>query len=443
MDSSKIQSWQDLKYGMFIHFGLFSLCGGVWNGKEIRKGYAEQIISQADIPQADYEALIDDFDIPNFDADKIAQLAVDAGMKYIVLVTKHHDGFCLFDTKTTIYNSSNSACHRDLVDEMSKACKKAGLKFGVYFSWIDWHCPDALPISDHNSDRIPEKHMMLNIHQITELLSNYGDICELWMDMGYPTKEQSLTIRNLAHSLQPNIMLNGRVWNDCGDFITMGDNEYPKVKLDLPWQTPATIYHETWGYRSYQKRLNSDKKIKEITSSLYSVLNGGGNYLLNIGPDDTGAIVPFEAEVLRGVGKNIQKEGLIRNPLSLKIKPLCLKDEVKLMNGDIKFRYTGSEYYTFHAIATTVEWYVNVEEEGLYSIDWKLPSKLIHEIKLCIECGEKIINFTLKKDYEKAIIISSIKLKKGLIKINLHSCGDPLCRPELKQPWIELGLKKN
>jgi alpha-L-fucosidase len=443
MDLNKIQSWKDLKYGMFVHFGLYSLCGGVWNGEQIKRGYSEQILSQANIPQADYEALIKEFNVPEFSADKIAKLALDAGMKYIVMVSKHHDGFCLFDTNTTDYNSNNSSCKRDLVGEMAIACKKVGLKFGVYFSWIDWHCPDALPISDHNSDRITEKHMLLNINQITELLTNYGDICELWMDMGYPTKEQSLAIRRLAHSLQPNIMLNGRVWNDCGDFLTMGDNEYPTVKLSIPWQTPATIYHETWGYRSWQKKENADDKIKEITSSLYSVLNGGGNYLLNIGPDNNGAIVPFEAEILRGVGKNIKTKGLNRKTLEENIKVSNLNEKVKLRDGELAFRYTGSEYYTFHAIATSEQWYINVEEDCKYSITWTLPSNLIHEVKLCLEIDKKEIYFTLKKGYNKAIIVSSIELNKGLNKISIHTCGDPLNRPELKLQRIELEIKRN
>lgn len=443
MELNKIQQWKDLKYGMFIHFGLFSLCGGVWNGKKIKNGYSEQILSQANIPQADYEELINEFDILNFDANKIAQLACDAGMKYIVMVTKHHDGFCLFNTKTTKYSSFESACHRDLVAEMANACKKKKLKFGVYLSWIDWHCPDALPISDHNSDRIPKKHMQLTIDQITELLTNYGEICELWMDMGYPTKEQSQDIRNLAHSLQPNIMLNGRVWNDCGDFITMGDNEYPIVKLNIPWQTPATIYHETWGYRSWQERLNKADKIKEITDSLYSVLDNGGNYLLNIGPDDTGAIVPFEEEILLGIGKNIKKRGLHRNSIIEDIQAANLEQKLILKDGNLKFRYTGSEYYTFHAIATTEEWFIEIKNSGTYSITWSLPTKLIHEVKLCLECDNKEIYFTLKKGYSTATIISSLDLTKGIKNIIIHTCGKPINRPELKLQRLELTITRN
>ena len=147
-------------------------------------------------------------------------------MKYIIITAKHHDGFCLFDTKTTDYNSVKAPAKRDLIAELSQACKKNGLKFGLYFSWIDWNCEYALPISDHNSDKIPPKHQKVNIEQLKELFTNYGPLCELWMDMGAPTKRQSEEVKALAQKIQPDMMINGRIWNDCGDFCTMGDNKF-------------------------------------------------------------------------------------------------------------------------------------------------------------------------------------------------------------------------
>lgn len=440
--NEKVKNWKNLKYGMFIHFGLSSLCGGIWDGKKITKGYCEQILSHGNVPQADYEALMDKFETPNFNADEIAKLALDAGMSYIVLVTKHHDGFCLFDTKTTDYSSMNAACHKDFVAEISQACKKVGLKFGVYFSWIDWHYPYAEPISPHNSDIIPKKHMELNINQITELLTNYGEICELWLDMGHPTVEQSEQIRDLAHSLQPNIMVNGRIWNDCGDFLTMGDNEYPEVKLDMPWQTPATIYHETWGYRAWQVRDDLQGKIDTISSSLYSVINGGGNYLLNIGPMGDGSVVPFEADVLRGIGKIVKERGLERKPVVDNTNVVKIDKETILSDGELKFRYTGSEYYTYHAIATSLEWSIDVEKEGVYEISWIAPARLAHEDKLCIEYGDSEIYFTLKCNDLSAVITTKAKLPLGISKINIHTVGPKLSRPELKQQRIKLCIKE-
>ena len=298
-----IENWKRLHYGLFIHYGLFSLAGGVWRGKPITFGYTEQILSHGNIGQYDYEALADSFTAEHFDARSIAKLAKSVGMRYIVLTSKHHDGFCLFKTSTTNYNTFDRACKRDLVGEMASACAEEGLAFGIYYSWIDWHMPEASPISDHNSDPISPEHMEWNMQQLTELLGNYGPIVELWMDMGHPTVEQSEMVANLARNLQPHIMINGRIWNDRYDFVSLGDNKLPDRSFDVPWETPASMYHETWGYRSWQVRGDIDRKIAEIISSLSQVTTYGGNYLLNIGPMGDGSVVPFERQVLEGVGE--------------------------------------------------------------------------------------------------------------------------------------------
>ena len=300
---TKEEIWRKLHFGLFIHFGLYSIPGGVWNGEAVTRGYSEQILSQGDLDRTDYEALAGEFDPKNFDAYLIARTAKAAGMSYVVITTKHHDGFCLFDTETTDYNSRKSASRRDFVRELSDACRAEGLGLGLYFSWIDWHCPHALPISDHNSDRIPPEHHRYNLVQLTELLSNYGPICELWFDMGHPTREQSQEMANLVRRIQPGAMISGRIWNNQEDFYVMGDNEIPSFRMDRPWQTPASIYKETWGYRSWQERPDLDGKITELVRQLGTVSALGGNYLLNIGPRGDGSLVPFEADVLEGIGR--------------------------------------------------------------------------------------------------------------------------------------------
>ncbi|HQB90934.1 MAG TPA: alpha-L-fucosidase, partial [Sphaerochaeta sp.] len=299
MDTTqRINEWLHLEFGLFIHFGLYSLLGGVYKGEIIRRGYSEQILSHGYLSQADYERLPTRFTLPSFDARHIARTAKAAGMRYVVITTKHHDGFCLFDTATTDYKSTNSACKTDIVRQLSEACRAEGLAFGLYYSWIDWHFPEALPISSHNSDAIPPAHQRLTIAQLTELLTNYGPICELWMDMGAPTPEQSQEVKALTRRLQPQCMINGRIWNDEQDFLTMGDNQLPTVALNCPWQTPASIYKETWGYRSWQERGDREEKVKELSQTARSVVAQGGNYLLNIGLMGDGAIEPFEEQVL-------------------------------------------------------------------------------------------------------------------------------------------------
>ncbi len=432
-----IAEWKDLKYGLFIHYGLYSLCGGVWKGRRVERGYSEQILSHGDVPQADYERLTDFFTAESFNADDMAVLAKAAGMNYIVMVSKHHDGFCLFDTKTTDYSSMNASCHRDLVMELSIACRKYGLKFGLYFSWIDWHCPSALPISPHNSDRIPDDHMKYNLAQLTELLSNYGPICELWMDMGAPTEQQSAMVQELAHRLQPGIMLNGRVWNDYGDFITMADNAYPDCELNVPWQTPATIYHSTWGYRSWQERTGLDEKVREIASKVRSVVEGGGNYLLNVGPAGDGSVVPFERDVLIGVWEILSKEGLSRRSEGFDAKRLS---EMTLSNGCPECRFSGADYYSLRKIVTGYSWDVLVEADGDYCIEYELDKNLEKECKLCLDTNEETFVFSMRQGVRTMVICSSVRLKAGCERIELYTPGESVRRSEFPLENVTIRL---
>ena len=471
------ERWQNLQFGMFIHFGLYSLAGGCWNGKPVKKGYCEQILSHGNIPQADYEALMSDFRIPHFDAELIAGTAKKAGMRYLVITSKHHDGFCLFDTKTTDYNSVRSACKRDIVAELAAACKKNGLAFGVYFSLIDWHCPWALPISSHNSDRIPEKHHAYNVAQLTELMTNYGDICELWLDMGHPTRQQSQEMYDLVHGLQKNIMINGRIWNDKGDFATMADNEMPELpegryELNVPWQTPASIYKETWGYKSWQERTDAQGKIRNLTDSLRRVVSHGGNYLLNIGPDNEGNIVPFEKEVLEGIGENLRKMPLKRvrpediylprpaavPPQTAAVHPASLPqsaDTPSEMGSDTcLFRYTGEDYYSLRPIVTGKRRYVPTNGgHRSYILGWACDAPLKEDIKLCFEDDEKRLYFSLAKGKTSGVISSNYRLPEPdcthdgnggvgaqCAVLELSTVGNPLERPELPVSDIRLTL---
>jgi alpha-L-fucosidase len=245
-------SWEDHKFSMFIHWGLYSIPAGVWNGQQIT-GYSEQIKGHAKIPTEDYRKLAAQFDPIHWDADAVALMAKQAGMKSIVLTAKHHDGFCLFDSKYTTFDVVDATPYKkDIVKELAEASKRHNLKFGVYFSLIDWDYEGALPFeSVDNSDAIPPLHHQYNLNQIEELLTNYGDISEIWFDMGSPTYDQSNEMATLVKKLQPNCMISGRIWNDQGDFVVMGDNKQPDFKMGVPWQTPASMFNETWSYRSW------------------------------------------------------------------------------------------------------------------------------------------------------------------------------------------------
>ena len=358
---------------------------------------------------------------------------------------------------------------------LAGACKKNGLAFGVYFSLIDWHCPWALPISSHNSDRIPEKHHAYNLAQLTELMTNYGDICELWLDMGHPTRQQSQEMYDLVHGLQKNIMINGRIWNDKGDFATMADNEMPELpegryELNVPWQTPASIYKETWGYKSWQERTDAQGEIRNLTDSLRRVVSHGGNYLLNIGPDNEGNIVPFEKEVLEGIGENLRKEPLERAcptalpPQTAAVHPAKSPQSVdtpsEMGSDTCLFRYTGEDYYSLRPIVTGKRRYVPTNGgHRSYILGWACDAPLKEDIKLCFEDDEKRLYFSLAKGKTSGIISTNYRLPEPAgahdrsgsagahggpgaqcAVLELSTVGNPLERPELPAADIRLTL---
>ena len=304
------ERWSSDKYSMFIHFGLYSHLGGVWEGEPVRQGYSEQIQSFAGIFSDWYAQTAYEFDPVKFNADEIALLAKEAGMRSIVFTTKHHDGFCMFDTKTTGYNSvAMTPSGRDYVRELSQACRRHGLNFGLYFSLIDWNYPHAYPISSHNADFVTPQHHEFSKAQVRELLTGYGPISELWFDMGSLQPGQSREMYDLVKSLQPSCMVSGRLGNDVYDFAVMADNKLPETALHAPWQSAASMFPETWSYRSWQERGSVSAKAAEKLRSLIDVVSGGGNYLLNIGPAADGSVVPFERDVLLSVGSWLEKNG--------------------------------------------------------------------------------------------------------------------------------------
>ncbi|QKZ11757.1 alpha-L-fucosidase [Spirosoma sp. KUDC1026] len=306
-----LKEWQAQKYSMFIHFGgIYSVLGGVWNDKPVTVGLSEQIQAHAGIYSDTYANVASRFNPTHWNPDSIAILAKRAGMRSIVITSKHHDGFCMFKTATTDFNVVDATPYkRDIVGELAEACKRQGVTFGLYFSLIDWHFPEASPISSHNSDSITPAHHEYNKKQITELLTNYGPVAELWFDMGSQSLAQSKEMRDLVHKLQPDCMIGSRIGNDMGDFTVMGDNQEPDYTIGVPWQSPASFFDETWGYRSWQKRVPENEKMREKLTSLIRVVSRGGKYLLNIGPKGDGSVVPYEKDILIRIGQWLSKNG--------------------------------------------------------------------------------------------------------------------------------------
>ena len=297
------QKWLDQKFSLFIHFGLYSQYGGVYDNKPVTRGYSEQIQSFAGIFSDWYADAAREFNPVNWNPDSIVALAKKAGMRSIVFTSKHHDGFCMYHSNYTGFNIVDATPYkRDLMKELAEACKRGGIDFAVYFSLIDWHFPQAYPISSHNADPLTPEHYQFNLKQVEEIMTNYGPISEIWFDMGSLTAEQSRGLYELVNRLQPECMISGRLGNNYVDFSVMADNEYPDFKIGVPWQTAASMFDETWGYRSWQERGNPQDKVNEKIASLIKVISRGGNYLLNIGPRGDGSVVDFEKEVLEKMG---------------------------------------------------------------------------------------------------------------------------------------------
>lgn len=301
------QWYKEAKFAMFIHWGLYSELGGEWEGKHYY-GINEWIMRRAAIQTKEYRKLADNFNPIKFDADAIAQLAVDAGMKYLVITAKHHDGFALFKSKASDYNIGNTPYKKDIIKQLAKACKKKGIRFGFYYSQMqDWNEKDGFGNNwEFNPDEANVQKYMEEkaLPQVKELLTNYGDIGCIFFDTPGPIKEeQVLELKALVDKYQPDCLINSRIGRGLGDFTTMGDNEIPAKPMGGLWETCDT-HNNTWAY----SKLDFNWKTpKEVAHRLIDVITKGGNYLFNIGPKGDGSVPQVSKMILQETGKWIRK----------------------------------------------------------------------------------------------------------------------------------------
>jgi alpha-L-fucosidase len=300
--------WNEGKFGLFIHWGLYSLLAGEYNGQKT-DNIAEWIMHDLHIPPTEYEKLAKQFDPSFFDADSIVQMAKAAGMKYIVFTSKHHDGFALYDSKVNSYNCVQaSPFNRDPVSELRKACDTHGLVLCLYYSQAqDWDDPNGC--EDGMTGECKDFRTYFDskcIPQVKELLTNYGDLGLIWLDTPmYMTKEESLELRTLIKQIQPHCMISGRIGNSLGDYMTTGDNFIPALPFPGAFEVPATI-NNTWGFNRYDENWKSTEK---ILRSLVKIVSRGGNYLLNIGPTAEGIVPEASLKVLKEVGQFMKLNG--------------------------------------------------------------------------------------------------------------------------------------
>jgi len=287
----RIQWWREAKLGMFIHWGLFSILG--------RDCWA---MGDEDIPLAQYEPLAKQFQPARNAPRAWAKLARESGMKYVVLTTKHHEGFCLFDSKLTNYCAPRQGPGRDLVREYVDAARAEGLRAGFYYSLMDWHHPDWLHAKDDPAAR--RRFLDYTHGQIRELLTNYGKIDILWYDMPVPLDAagwESEKMNRMVFELQPEIVVNNRNLL-AGDFSTP---EESTQAAQGDWESCMTM-NDSWGYTISDETWKSPQR---IVRDLVECSRDGGNYLLNIGPKADGSIPEPSIRILNDVGRWMKQNG--------------------------------------------------------------------------------------------------------------------------------------
>ena len=294
-DPVAIEHWRSLRFGMFIHWGPVSL-----TGEEI--GWSRGSQTPIDL----YDQLYKKFNPLQFDAEKWAATAQAAGMKYVVLVTKHHDGFCMWDTKQTDFNIMNSPFHRDVVGELSKAFRQKGIAFGVYYSTCDWHHPDFPLTSPGGSVRRPKSDLdsynRYLLAQVKELVTQYGPLLTVWNDVPQEFKGRGANTIKLLRSLQPDIVINDRT-GDGGDYDTP-EQRVGNYQDTRPWETCMTICHQ-WSW----KPNDGMKSLRECLQTLVKCAGGDGNLLFNVGPTSDGIIETRQVDRLKEMGDWLARNG--------------------------------------------------------------------------------------------------------------------------------------
>ena len=325
----KMEWWREAKFGMFIHWGLYAIPAGAYNGKVCNRAIGEWIMDDLEIPIKEYEKFATEIKPLAYDPDYWVQLAKNAGMKYIVITSKHHDGFALWDSEVSEYDVVDASPYgKDLLKPLAEACEREGIKLCFYHSIMDWHHPDAQAIWEPNyqrersdtlaSQKNPRFPNYLEDYlkpQVEELLTNYGDIGVMWFDGEWVpdyTSEQGKDLYNHLMNIKEDLIINNRVdkgrkgyngfnkeGNFVGDFGTP-EQEIPETGIPgLDWESCMTM-NDTWGYRKDDHNWKSDTI---LLKQLIDIVSKGGNFLLNIGPKADGTFPRASIERLENIAR--------------------------------------------------------------------------------------------------------------------------------------------
>ncbi|MHC4692382.1 MAG: alpha-L-fucosidase [Planctomycetota bacterium] len=436
----RMQWWRDARFGMFIHWGVYSVPAGTYKGKQI-PGIGEWIMENANIPVAEYEKYAKKFNPVKFNAEQWVQIAKNTGMKYLVITSKHHDGFCLWDSKVSKYDiMDTSPFRRDILKELSVACKKHGVRLCFYHSIMDWHHPDAQApfYPNYNDDNRTNSNFSRYVKtymkpQLKELINNYGPLGVLWFDGEWIkdwTEPQGIDVYNYVRNLQPDIIINNRVGKGrksmqgmtregffAGDFGTP-EQEIPPTGLPgVDWETCMTM-NDTWGFKSYD---DNWKSTEDLIRKLVDIASKGGNFLLNVGPTSEGLIPQASVERLAVMGEWMAKNsesiyGTTASPFEKLPWGRCTAKPGKLYlhvfdwpkNGELNVPMSRSDVQNAYLFARKdrAELLLDSDENGnlVVTVPKRVPDKIDTVVMLLME-AEPIVT-TQAKD-------GSVDLKAG------------------------------
>ncbi len=308
-----LHEWQHDRFGMFIHWGVYSEAGGTWEGKNV-DGAGEWLLTNAQIKPMDYELLAKRFNPTKYDPAAWVKLAKVAGMKYIVITSKHHDGFGLWPSAQTDWNVKRTPINTDLLKPLSEECKKQGIHLGFYHSIMDWHHPDYTPRRSWDPRPPTQKNLDAYVPymkaELKELLTNYGPVFELWFDGQWEdswTDARGRDLEKFVRGLQPNMLVNNRI-SHSGEF---GDFKTPEQEIPangIPgqnWESCMTM-NDTWGFSKHD---HNWKSAETLITNVIDCASKGGNYLLNVGPTGEGEIPIESQQRLLAVGRWMTKNG--------------------------------------------------------------------------------------------------------------------------------------
>lgn len=450
MHKSKEQALKDFnntKFGMFIHWGVYAVPAGIWKGEKV-PGLGEWIMHNAQIPREEYKKMCARFNPIKFNAEEWVLAAKMAGMKYIVAMPKHHDGFAMYESKVTDYDIMDATQFgRDPMYELYRACQKYGIRFSIYYSQAtDWMDGGDAGVADYLKNHPDEKRVWpantwdpapvsfseyldkKSKPQMRELLHKFPGMQEIWYDVpGRMTREQSFEFYKLAYDIQPSCLINSRVGNDMGDFWIPGDNKIPAngKEKGLFWETPGTL-NNTWGYKSYDVDW---KSAKELLYWITEITSKGGNYLLNVGPTAEGLFPEESMEQLKVIGEWMEVNGE---------SVYGTKEWLINREGPTNLSMTGTrdrEQHGFEGNFTAEDFWFSTKNNFLYVTSLKWPENKRVLIKSLSQLPE-----------DKGVNIKSIKILGCNEKVIWEKRNDgidvllPSCKPNRNGYVLKIEL---